>query len=307
MVREIQTEELGDVVHLIQKYVQHVDDSFTTLDNQMKWYRSGLSKGTLRILAEYSSNDEAIGFLVHGTQSNRTAVIFANQDFEVEKNLFDEVFKIYSVGAPFLIFESGYPTPWISNELSEYAQKLGFSKYDRRYMRLEDKHQLLPIDLPTELQIKSYSDSMIEEVSRLVYRSINGTVDQELFPYVYGTYEFTEKFHKQVVRGDFGAHKDSYSWVLEKNAEYVGSCFMILMKADTGGVMHLAIAPEHRQMGLGRILLTHSLINLFKIEPSITKIDLAVTTDNPAKILYESVGFKKVNDSSTYVWKNSIV
>jgi ribosomal protein S18 acetylase RimI-like enzyme len=304
MVREIQTEELGDIVPLMQKYVQHVDDSFTTLDSLMKWYRSGLSKGTLCILAEYSSFDEVIGFLVHGTQSNRTAVIYANQNFEVEKYLFDYAFKMFSVTSPFLIFESGYPTPWISNKLSEYVQELDFAQHDRQYMSLEDNHQLLPIELPSGLQVRSYSDSMVEEVSRLVFRSVNGTIDQDLFPYVYGTYELTEKYHKQVVRGDFGTHKDSYSWVLKRNAEYVGSCFMILMKDDTGGVMHLAIVPEHRQMGLGRILLTHSLINLFKIEPSITKIDLAVTTHNPARILYESVGFKKVNDSSTYVWKS---
>ena len=67
--------------------------------------------------------------------------------------------------------------------------------------------------------------------------------------------------------------------------------------------MHIVIDPEYRQQGLGRALLSHSIHSLLRVNPSITKIELAVTMSNPAKILYESLGFRILNDASTFVWK----
>ena len=78
---------------------------------------------------------------------------------------------------------------------------------------------------------------------------------------------------------------------------------MITGKVDTGGVMHISIVPKYRGQGLGRLLLTHSVANLYFVEPDITGIELAVTSSNPARLLYESLGFTKVNDSTNYVWK----
>ncbi len=83
MVQEIEKQNLGDIALILQKYVQHMNDPFTTLDGQMKWFSSGLSKGTLYILAEYSPEGEVVGLLVHGTRNNRTAMIFANHDFRI--------------------------------------------------------------------------------------------------------------------------------------------------------------------------------------------------------------------------------
>ena len=158
-------------------------------------------------------------------------------------------------------------------------------------------------DLPDGVNLLPFTDSMIEEITRLVFKSVDGSSDQDLFPFSYGTYDTTLGFHQQLSNGDFGTHKHSYSWVLKEGDKSVGVCFMTTRGNDTGFVMHLAIAPECRQRGLGRVLLVHSLQNLFKIESELTKVELAVTLSNPATVLYESVGFNKVNDSSTYVWK----
>ena len=230
-------------------------------------------------------------------------MIFADQNFQVERLLFNDAFSRFSPDASFLTFESGYPIPWISDELAAYALKRGFSKYDRQYMKMQRSDRVPSIDIGNEIKMKQYSDSMLEDVSELVFKSVDGTDDQVLFPFVYGTYELTLEFHKKVTAGNFGTHKESYSWVLEKDGTLVGSCFMITGKVDTGGVMHVSIAPKYRGQGLGRLLLTHSIANLYFVEPDITSIDLAVTTNNPARLLYESLGFKKVNDSTNYVWK----
>jgi ribosomal protein S18 acetylase RimI-like enzyme len=54
------------------------------------------------------------------------------------------------------------------------------------------------------------------------------------------------------------------------------------------------VASEHRGRGIGRLLLT-SLIDRLSAFPQITTIRLGVTeTQDPARRLYESVGFRVV-------------
>ncbi|MHA1964951.1 MAG: GNAT family N-acetyltransferase [Candidatus Thorarchaeota archaeon] len=300
MARELNVEDLDEFVSLLQLYTEHLGKSPSTVDELKTQLHSGISNGSRYIIGVHSDTGEALGILIHNPGMNQISLFFAKSVFEVEKELFDMMFSKFSESSPTLIFESGYPTPWISSEFSEYAVQCGFVKHDRWYMRLQWTDFLAPPDLLANANILPLTESMIEKISTLVFRSVDGTIDQDLFPFVYGTYESTLKFHRQLYNGDFGTHKPSYSWVMKENDDYIGACFM-----TTWGVMHLAIAPEHRQRGLGRVLLVHSLHNLFKIEPELKWIDLVVTISNPATALYESLGFKKVNDSSTYVWKKT--
>ena len=309
MIKELKPEKLSDIKHLVQEYIEHISDSLfpaSHVDRQMTWYRSGLDNGLLYILCVYSESNTALGFLVHNLKHNRTEVIYANQNFLIEKQLFDSMFKSYSPKAPTILFESGYPTPWISDELSAYAVSIGFFKYDRQYMRLERSSKILPVDLGTGFSLIQCSESMLESVSELVFKSVDGTDDQVLFPYVYGTYESILKFHHEVIGGDFGIHKPTYSWILMKDKTLIGSCFMTTRNGDTAYLMHLAIDPMFRKQRFGRLLLNYSIINMYHVEPNVTGVELAVTTRNPARVLYESIGFKKVNDSATYVWTKEL-
>jgi ribosomal protein S18 acetylase RimI-like enzyme len=59
-------------------------------------------------------------------------------------------------------------------------------------------------------------------------------------------------------------------------------------------VFGMYVASEHRGRGVGRLLLT-SLIDRLSAFPQITTIRLGVTeTQDPARRLYESVGFQVV-------------
>ena len=303
MARELTVEDIDDFDSFLQLYLEHIGDPPTNFKRFKQRLQSGISASSRYVIGAYDDSGEALGILIHNPETHRLSLILAKSVFKVEKELFDEMFSKFSETSPTLIFESGYPTPWISSELSEYAVQCGFVKHDRWYMGLQWSDFLVPPNMSDSANLHPITDSMIEDISKLVFRSVDGSVDQDLFPYVYGTYETTLRFHQQVCAGDFGTHKPSYSWLLKENDDYIGSCFMTTQGNDSGGVMHIAIAPEHRQRGLGRVLLVHSLHNLFKIEPELKRVNLAVTLGNPATALYESLGFKKLNDSSTYVWK----
>ena len=304
MIQIIDETALDDLGNLIEKYLKHKDEPEVTVETIKHQMESGISKQRTEIVVDYDNNGVVKGFLVYSLTSNRYPIIFANWDFTSEKELLDHAFKRHSEQANYLTFDSGYPTPWISDEFSRYAISLGFVKYDRGYMRLEPIVIKSTGELGGALSLTNFDSSQIDAVSELIFRCVNNTVDQDLFPYVYGTVDSIKKFKKDILDGNFGTHKPSYSWILYDGDTPIGGCFMTTQET-TGFVMHIVIDPKHRQSGLGKYLLSHSIRALQENEPDITRIELAVTLSNPALKLYESLGFKLLNDSSTYVWKKT--
>ncbi len=307
MINEIDYEHLDVIGHLLKQYSSQIKDETQSLPILKDQFARGQKDGSLMILANTSSDGAVRGFLVFNLKSNRISVIFGEGMFENEKALLDEVFTRFKGKVSSLVFESGYPTPWISDDLSEYAIEKGFEKHERGYMRLEP----ISIDsqaareFSTDLQFINFSKTIISEVSDLVFRSVDRTTDQKLFQSIYGSAASTERFLHQLHSGQFGLHKDSYSWTLKENSKFIGACFFII-RDETGFLVHIVIDPGKRGRGFGRKLLLHSIQNLLVINENIKRIELAVTWANPARHLYEALGFKLVNKSTTFVWNGEI-
>lgn len=110
---------------------------------------------------------------------------------------------------------------------------------------------------------------------------------------------------------------ECYMHDLDENPEYDPSLDIVLVKdgtryvgfsfcrvypsdPDTGEVMVIGIRRGHRNSGLGRALLTHSVRAL--VEHGAQSIELAVDAESPtgAGRLYESVGFKVISMKRRY-------
>ncbi len=305
MVREISIVDISLLDALIQSYVDHKKEDGVSSDTVKKQMQSGLEKETHQVLMEENSQGETLGFLVINLKSDRIPVLFANWIFEIEKRLFDYAFKKLSPTSSHISLESGYPTPWLSEELSSYAVKLGFVKHVRAYLQLQpiDKEVLTRCAVRDGLVFVPFEENMVTEISKLVFICVDGTTDQDLYPFVYSTAEKVEKFLQDFISGSFGTHEPMYSWILRDNTRNIGACFL-MTNDETGSLMQIVIDPEYRQQGLGKTLLCHSLSTLLRINPSVNKITLAVTlSNNPAKRMYDSLGFRILNESSTFVWK----
>jgi len=308
MVREISIVDIDELEALIERYVNHQNEKGITLDSVKKQMTSGIIKKTHQVLMEEDTNGVAQGFLVINLDSDRLPILFANWNFEVERELLDFTFKKLSTTSSHISFESGWPTPWLTDELASYAITLGFVKYGRGYMRLEpiDKDRFSKVSIGEEFEFIPFDESMVEEISRLIFKCVNGTVDQDIWPSIYSTIPKIEQFLIKFLEGSFGIHEPFYSWVLRKKEQNIGACFL-MTNENTGFLMHIVIDPGYRQRGLGKALLCYSLHSLLRVTPSVTKIELAVTMSNPAKLLYESLGFRILNESSTFVWKKKVV
>ncbi|MFW9963331.1 MAG: GNAT family N-acetyltransferase [Candidatus Sifarchaeia archaeon] len=303
MARVLCAKDLDEFTLLIQQYIMHISQPQITIEKFKKQLQNSIETGLRYVLGAYDENNKPLGLLIHDPKFNRISLIFANSDFSVEKELFDKMFGEFSEISPTITFDSGYPIPWISLEFSEYAISSGFMKHDRCFMMLQRPKSMDHHDLPDNFHLIPFSESEIEDVTKMVFQSVDGSIDQNLFPFVYESFDTTLRFHQQIIAGDFGIHKPSYSWILKKGDDCIGACFMTTSEEHIGHLMHLAIAPDFRRRGLGKNLLLHSLHNLFTIEPNLVKVDLTVTLSNPVRNLYVSIGFKRVNDMSTFVWK----
>ncbi|MHA1633560.1 MAG: hypothetical protein ACTSUZ_03270 [Candidatus Thorarchaeota archaeon] len=216
---------------LIQRYVEHQRDEGVTLDTMKKQMQNGLTKETHQVLIEEDSQDVAQGFLVINPNSDRIPIIFAIWNFQSERKLLDYAFEKLSPTCSHISFESGWPTPWLSEDLPIYAQKLGFVKHDRAYIQLHpiDKEIFSKVSLEDDFEFIPFDKSMVEKISKLVFKCVNGTTDQDLFPYVYGLIPKIEDFLNKFLEGSFGKHEPLYSWILREDEQNVGACFWFLM------------------------------------------------------------------------------
>ncbi|MGY5870798.1 MAG: GNAT family N-acetyltransferase [Candidatus Thorarchaeota archaeon] len=304
MARAITAEEISKLDLLIRNYVTHKKEVGVTPDTVKRQMKSGITKETHQVLCEENSAGVAQGFLVINLNADRLPIIFADWNFEIERILLDHAFNKLSKTCSHISFESGYPTPWISEDLSSYATTIGFVKHAQAYMQLQpiNKDIFAKVSIGEEFEFIPFTNAMVEEISKLVFKCVDGTIDQDLFPFAYGTIQKIEEFLHKFLSGSFGSHEPLYSWILKEDTRNIGACFLFTME-KTGFLMHIVIDPEFRRQGLGNALFCHSLQSLLRVNPSVTKIELAVTLSNPAKLMYDSLGFRILNDSSTYVWK----
>ena len=124
-------------------------------------------------------------------------------------------------------------------------------------------------------------------------------MDESVNPYMH--YEVMDKEAFKPVFAEIMA--GDYSWVCEQGGAVIGMCSAII---GTGRVSHVAklsslgMSPTHQGKGLGKKFVT-SIISALK-NTNITRIELAVETDNPGAIkFYEAIGFQSEGRLRNYI------
>jgi len=304
MVRKLRVSEIENLDALIRKYVEHQIERGVTPDTVKQQMKVGIKNETHEVLIIEDDTETVLGFLVININSDRLPILFANWNYAVEKLLLEHAFNKLSKHCTHISFESGWPTPWISEELFSYATDLGFVKHERAYMQLYPIEQKIfsKSTLSDDFGFVPFVDSKVDEISRLIFKCVDGTADQDIWPSFFISVQKIVDFLSKMLDGEYGKHEDFYSWILQDRDKDVGVSLLV-SNEETGFLVQIAVDPEYRRQGLGRILLQHSIQSLVRINPLITKIELAVTESNPAMLLYDSLGFKTLNSSITFVWK----
>ncbi|MHA1882449.1 MAG: GNAT family N-acetyltransferase [Candidatus Thorarchaeota archaeon] len=307
MIKQIAHDNFEEITDIIERFVASREGAPQPQIPFIDQIRNGLEKERVGIYASYDGKNQITGFSVINLERNGISLMYIDkslaeigkQDFhDVEKTLFDKsVERLKENGSHVRvgIFE-------ISESLSNHIVTHGFHKYDRARMAVERQaiERLESPILPKGYTFGIYSSEMRESMAELVYKSNVTSVDVNVFPEFFGSYENCIQLLENIENHRYGKYKDGQSITIMKDDECVGVCFMTLVSDDTGYIPEIVIDPSHRRRGLGRAILVHSMKTQASVEEELAKVDLDVTLANHALKMYQSVGFKETRTYSMY-------
>ena len=301
MIRRITEEEVDIIDSIMTKFGQETDIGVPP--NFVEQLKTSIKDGKAFVYGSYTDNNNLNGIGVFGNVSKRFSLIYAENNSIIEVELMDTIFKNHSSDCPFM----GAGGQWVTNSISNRFIELGFRKIDRAYMTVDRE----PIEnlknplLPEDIELEVYEDSQIDELAQLMFKGNNNHIDQIVFPNFFGSVEACKDLIANIVKNVYGEYREPYSWLLKENGKLIGACLMTIRKnGEAGYIPDIVVDPDYQGRGLGKAMLIHSMKEILKGEPDISRVDLDVTLENKARFLYESIGYEKGSEYSIYVWLN---
>jgi len=148
--------------------------------------------------------------------------------------------------------------------------------------------------LPPEYRLSPWDDGLLDVHAETKYRCFRWEMDANVFPSL-STRDGCRRLMTEIThRGGFVPQS---TWLLEYwpvKARRPEPCGTIQGVADenVGAIQNVGITPQHRGLGLGTVLLWHSLTG-FKAA-GVPRVFLEVTAQNSgAWRLYERLGFRR--------------
>ena len=300
MISELDVESYDDIQQLFERSLQlWPEERRPPIQSLLDQLKEGGSKGLVSIYVSRDDDDAFTGYVSIGRRSNSISFCYANEDNTLEKeflqlalNELKENGKAVKAGGP-----------WVTPQISQQLFSLGFNKYDRKSMTLEkDTVESLPVpSQPEEITLHAYDTEMKEEVVDLIYAANIENIDIHVFPEFFSERDLVAKLVQDTENSRWGTWRDGISKVLTKERKIIGVCFWT-MQDTIGYIPEIAIHPDYKRKGLGRYILVASMKALLDEADDLTGFRLDVTMDNPARNLYESVGFKDDVHYSMYSW-----
>lgn len=301
MIRRITTDTFDDIVELLLDLIEKrrytdspIEDSF--VDEA----RGLLSEGRIQMLAEFRSS-RLLGFVMIDRESSRIGPFHSYESTgsaaRTKKRLFDEAF--HEMSETEHLIRTGGPS--IDPALSDYILKRGFKRFDRKNMKITRAAigSLCEPALPSDFAFSSYRSDMNAALARLIHTANAGHSEADLYPEFFASEEGA--VHLLDVLQELKTHPD-YSKVLRRGNNLVGACLIVTNTDHDGHVAEMCIDKGYRRRGLARNLLTHSLTELLRSIHDLEYVTLDVTLDNPARLLYESLGFESLSEYATFTW-----
>ena len=114
-------------------------------------------------------------------------------------------------------------------------------------------------------------------------------------------YDAAYDFIQRVSDGHYGESSPEYIRAAVRDGRIVGAILGCEITPGHGFVLQVAVERSHQGHGIGAALVG-DLARAFA-DTGLTNMVLGVTCDNPARRLYERLGFKHIRPVSAYVWR----
>lgn len=177
--------------------------------------------------------------------------------------------------------------------------------YPRLYM-VNDRIQPAADSPPAGFRVRRWSSADLDPSAELIAGAYRGHVDADIndqYRTAAGARRFLINTTQHAGSGDFTPRASCAAWRRDR-LRMSGICLGAAIGRRVGHITQLCVAPEDRNQGLGRRLLTASM-NGFRALGCDT-VSLTVTANNSSAVrLYETMGFAVWRRFSAFVWEVS--
>ncbi|MFW9889175.1 MAG: GNAT family N-acetyltransferase [Candidatus Thorarchaeota archaeon] len=308
MIEFLGLDRSSEVKSVLESYLVTLEEGRKPPPSFINQVLNAWENQQIEIYAKLDTDNQILGIAVLGLISNRISIICiakaANaldegQIEAIQTDLFATGFNRLKTTGEWVLTNDA-----LEGSLREYAMELGFRGFERAFMQIT-RDELETIDNPALNNDRSFvpfEGSMKGDIGELIFRGTAGSIDVDVFPEFFSTEEYALKLVKDTIAnryGEFRSPKDS--WVLKKGDILVGVC-LITIRGSYGYIPDICIDPNLRRKGLGRALLVHALKQLMEKHSELEGVHLDVTLENPAKHLYDSLGFKELRRYEVLNW-----
>ena len=177
-------------------------------------------------------------------------------------------------------------------------------RFERLFLELEllDTRWPSVLQLPEGYRLEAWNWRVEDEAARLVYRAYRGHLDAEINDQ-YCAPGSARTYLSNMIRYPAGGEfNPAASFVVtEKATGRAVGLILSSVSAEVGHVAQLAVDPDARGLGLGKVLMWASLAKFTELGCQWST--LTVTAANqPALKLYESLGYAERRRVAAYVW-----
>ncbi len=299
MIRQI-SEDLVDIINpLLPKMRARIGEDALP-PNFEESVKKSIAEGKSTLYGVFNEDDNLLGFGLWRNIAKGISFVFAD-DFKLENDLISTILNNHSKECS-AVMAAG---PWVTKSISDHLINIGFRKLDRAYMTLPRKtiENMDSINLPSGMSFEIYEEKQRDAVSSVMFKGNDGHIDQIVFPNFFSNIEKCKELLKNIENSVYGEYKRPYSWVLKKEDSIIGACFLTIReKGESGYIPDIVVDPDFQGQKLGKAMLVYSMKKLLEGEPDVGQVSLDVTLENNARFLYQSLGFKFVQEYSMYTW-----
>ncbi len=189
--------------------------------------------------------------------------------------------------------------PGATLEVRQALGAAGFVGVERAIMQCGLRPAEAP-QVPPGYRLVAWNDRLVEAAAHLIYIANVGTLDAMIIPELQ-TETGSRRIVRQAVRGRYGVFDRTASVLMQAPDGHLAGVTLVTRRHDGSGfTAEISVLPGDQRRGIGRALMLHSHRALRAA--GVTTNFLGVTAGNPARRLYEALGYRAIGGVSTFVW-----
>jgi hypothetical protein len=173
--------------------------------------------------------------------------------------------------------------------------ELGY--YKRFRMEIDLAGRKIPAaELPPSYRLLAWDSTLLEAFAAAKFASFRHEMDANVFPCLGEMTGCRRLMHEIIRKPGFLPQATwllSYTHPLQRRVEYIGTIQGVRDRNGMGAIQNLGVAPHHRNLRLGSMLLDRAFEGFQAA--GLSRVHLEVTAQNEAAIrLYRRIGFTVV-------------